>query len=137
MIALGEGEVKKEGRDVTVVSYGRMLPGVMNVAKRLEEKGISVEVVDPRTLVPLDKDLIINSMKKTGKLLLVNEACKTGGYIGEIAAVIAESEAFDYLDYPIRRLAGKDIPIPYNPELEKAAVPSEEEIEAQILEMVR
>lgn len=137
IIELGKGEIKKQGKDVTVVSYGRMLPRVMNVAERLEEKGISVEVVDPRTLVPLDKEIIINSVKKTGRVLLVNEACKTGGYIGEIAAMIAESEAFDYLDYPIRRLAGKDIPIPYNPELEKAAVPSEEEIEAHILKMVR
>lgn len=137
IIELGKGEIKKQGKDVTVVSYGRMLPRVMNVAERLEEKGISVEVVDPRTLVPLDKEIIINSVKKTGRVLLVNEACKTGGYIGEIAAMIAESEAFDYLDYPIRRLAGKDIPIPYNPELEKAAVPSEEEIEAHILKMMR
>lgn len=137
VIELGKGEIKKVGEHVSVVTYGRMLPRVMNVAKRLEEKGISVEVIDPRTLVPLDKELIINSVKKTGRVLLVNEACKNGGYIGEIAAMIAESEAFDYLDYPIRRLAGKDIPIPYNPELEKAAVPSEEEIEAQILEMVR
>lgn len=132
IIPLGKGEIKKEGTDITVVSYGRMLPRVLNVANELEEEGISVEVVDPRTLVPLDKELIINSVKKTGRVVLVNEACKTGGYIGEIAAMIAESEAFDYLDAPITRLAGLDIPIPYNPELEAAAVPSEAQIKQSI-----
>lgn len=136
IIPLGKGEIKKEGTDVTVVSYGRMLPRVLNVAIELEEEGISVEVVDPRTLVPLDKELIINSVKKTGRVVLVNEACKTGGYIGEIAALIAESEAFDYLDAPIIRLAGLDIPIPYNPELEAAAVPSEGEIKQGILKVM-
>lgn len=136
IIPLGKGEIKKEGKDITVVSYGRMLPRVLKVADELEEEGISVEVVDPRTLVPLDKELIINSVKKTGRVILVNEACKTGGYIGEIAAMIAESEAFDYLDAPITRLAGLDIPIPYNPELEAAAVPSEEKIKQGILKIV-
>lgn len=136
IIPLGKGEIKKEGTDITVVSYGRMLPRVLNVANELEEEGISVEVVDPRTLVPLDKGLIINSVKKTGRVVLVNEACKTGGYIGEIAAIIAESEAFDYLDAPITRLAGLDIPIPYNPELEAAAVPSEAQIKQGILKVM-
>ncbi|SDX61861.1 alpha-ketoacid dehydrogenase subunit beta [Tepidimicrobium xylanilyticum] len=136
IIPLGKGEIKKEGKDVTVVTYGRMLPRVLKVAEELENEGISVEVVDPRTLVPLDKELIINSVIKTGKVVLVNEACKTGGYIGEIAAMIAESEAFDYLDAPIVRLAGLDIPIPYNPKLEAAAVPSEEQIRAGILKVM-
>jgi pyruvate dehydrogenase E1 component beta subunit len=136
IIPLGKGEIKKEGTDVTVVSYGRMLPRVLKVAEELEKEGISVEVVDPRTLVPLDKEIIINSVIKTGRVVLVNEACKTGGYIGEIASVIAESEAFDYLDAPILRLAGLDVPIPYNPELEKAAVPSEEQIRAGILKVM-
>ncbi|GMG97916.1 alpha-ketoacid dehydrogenase subunit beta [Tepidimicrobium xylanilyticum] len=136
IIPLGKGEIKKEGKDVTVVTYGRMLPRVLKVAEELENEGISVEVVDPRTLVPLDKELIINSVIKTGRVVLVNEACKTGGYIGEIAAMIAESEAFDYLDAPIVRLAGLDIPIPYNPKLEAAAVPSEEQIRAGILKVM-
>jgi pyruvate dehydrogenase E1 component beta subunit len=136
IIPLGVGEIKKEGKDVTVVSYGRMLPRVLKVAEELEREGISVEVVDPRTLVPLDKEIIINSVIKTGRAVLVNEACKTGGYLGEIASVIVESEAFDYLDAPIVRLAGLDVPIPYNPELEKAVVPSEEQIRAGILKVL-
>ena len=136
IIPLGKGEIKKEGSDVTVVTYGRMLPRVLRVAEELEKEGISVEVVDPRTLVPLDKELIINSVIKTGRVVLVNEACKTGGFIGEIAAIIAESEAFDYLDAPIVRLAGLDIPIPYNPRLEAAAVPSEEQIRAGIMKVM-
>lgn len=136
VIPLGKGEIKKEGKDVTIVTYGRMLPRVLKVAEELENEGISAEVVDPRTLVPLDKELIVNSVIKTGRVVLVNEACKTGGYIGEIAAMIAESEAFDYLDAPIVRLAGLDIPIPYNPKLEAAAVPSEEQIRAGILKVM-
>ena len=129
-------EKLKRGSDVTVVTYGRMLPRVLRVAEELEKEGISVEVVDPRTLVPLDKELIINSVIKTGRVVLVNEACKTGGFIGEISAIIAESEAFDYLDAPIVRLAGLDIPIPYNPRLEAAAVPSEEQIRAGIMKVM-
>lgn len=136
IIPLGVGEIKKEGIDVTVITYGRMLPRVLKVAEELESEGISVEVVDPRTLVPLDKEIIINSVVKTGRAVLVNEACKTGGYLGEIASVIMESEAFDYLDAPILRLAGLDVPIPYNPELEKAVVPSEEQIRTGILNVL-
>lgn len=136
IIPLGKGDIKKEGKDVTIVSYGRMLPRVLKVAEELEEEGISVEVVDPRTLVPLDKELIINSVKKTGRAILVNEACKTGGYLGEIASIISESEAFDYLDAPILRLAGLDVPIPYNPELEKAVVPSEKQIKDAVFKVL-
>lgn len=133
IIPLGKGEIKKEGKDVTIISYGRMLPRALKVAEEMESEGISVEVLDPRTLVPLDKELIIESVKKTGRVILVNEACKTGGYLGEIASVIVESEAFDYLDAPIVRLAGLDVPVPYNPELEKAIVPSEEQIREAVL----
>ncbi|MBW4829274.1 MAG: alpha-ketoacid dehydrogenase subunit beta [Clostridiaceae bacterium] len=136
IIPIGKGEIKKEGKDVTIISYGRMLPRALKVAEEMESEGISVEVLDPRTLVPLDKELIIESVKKTGRVILVNEACKTGGYLGEIASVIAESEAFDYLDAPIMRLAGLDVPVPYNPELEKAIVPSEEQIREAVLKVM-
>ncbi|WP_416197296.1 MAG: Pyruvate dehydrogenase E1 component beta subunit [Sporanaerobacter sp.] len=136
VIPLGKGEIKKEGKDVTIISYGRMLPRALKVAEEMESEGISVEVLDPRTLVPLDKELIIESVKKTGRVVLVNEACKTGGYLGEIASVIVESEAFDYLDAPIVRLAGLDVPVPYNPELEKAIVPSEEQIREAVLKVM-
>ena len=101
-------------------------------AEELAEEGISVEVVDPRTLVPLDKEIIINSVKKTGKVVLVNDAHKTSGYIGEISAIISESEAFDYLDAPIRRCAGEDVPMPYAQNLENAMIPTVESIKDAI-----
>ena len=131
-IPLGVGDIKKEGTDVTVVTYGKMLRRVMQAAEELVEEGISVEVVDPRTLVPLDKDIIINSVKKTGKVVLVNDAHKTSGYIGEISAIISESEAFDYLDAPIRRCAGEDVPMPYAQNLENAMIPTVESIKEAI-----
>lgn len=131
-IPLGVGEIKRQGTDVTVVTYGKMLRRVVQAAEELAEEGISVEIVDPRTLVPLDKDIIINSVKKTGKVVLVNDAHKTSGYIGEISAIISESEAFDYLDAPIRRCAGEDVPMPYAQNLENAMIPTVESIKDAI-----
>ena len=128
IIPLGKGEIKKEGKDITIVTYGRMLERVMKAAEIVESEGISVEVVDPRTLIPLDKEIILNSVKKTGRVILVNDAHKTSGVIGEISAIISESDTFDYLDHPIVRLAGEDVPIPYNHALETAMVPSVEKI---------
>ncbi|QDX93804.1 alpha-ketoacid dehydrogenase subunit beta [Brevibacillus laterosporus] len=122
-IPLGVADVKREGTDVTIVATAIMVHKALEAAAELEKEGISVEVIDPRTLVPLDTDTIIQSVKKTGKLIVVHEAVKFGGFGGEIASLIAESEAFDYLDAPIRRLGGKWIPMPYNPVLEKAAIP--------------
>ena len=132
IIPLGKGEIKREGKDLTIVSYGRMLERVLKAAEIVAAKGINVEVVDPRTLIPLDKEIILNSVKKTGRVLLVNDAHKTGGFIGEIATIITESDAFDYLDHPIVRLAGEDVPMPYNHTLETAMVPSVEKIVAAI-----
>lgn len=122
-IPLGKGEIKREGTDLTIVSYGRMLERVLQAAEEVAADGINVEVLDPRTLIPLDKELIIASVKKTGKLMLVNDAYKTGGFIGEIAAMVTESEAFDYLDHPIVRLASEDVPVPYARVLEQAVLP--------------
>jgi pyruvate/2-oxoglutarate/acetoin dehydrogenase E1 component len=107
-----------------------MVPRALEAAQKLVAEGIEVEVVDLRSLNPLDKDTIIHSVCKTGRMLIVHEAPVTGGFGGEVAAVIAASEAFDYLDAPIRRLAGRDIPIPYNRTLERAAVPQVEDIVA-------
>ncbi|EHI75427.1 acetoin dehydrogenase complex, E1 component subunit beta [Streptococcus criceti] len=134
-IPLGKGDIKRKGTDITIVTYGRMLERVLQAADEVAAQGISVEVVDPRTLVPLDKELIVNSVKKTGKVMLVNDAYKTGGFIGEIAAMIAESEAFDYLDHPIVRLASEDVPIPYARVLEQAILPDVEKIKAEIIKM--
>lgn len=136
-IPLGVGEIKMEGSDVTVVTYGKMLSRVMQAAEELKSEGISVEVVDPRTLVPLDKDIIINSVKKTGKVVLVNDAHKTSGFIGEISAIISESEAFDYLDAPIKRLAGEDVPMPYANNLEMAMIPTVDKIKDEIRKTVK
>ena len=128
LIPLGKGEIKREGTDITIVTYGRMLERVMKAAEEVAKEGINVEVVDPRTLIPLDKELILNSVKKTGRVILVNDAHKTNGFIGEISAMISESDAFDFLDSPIVRLASEDVPVPYNHTLETAIVPSVEKI---------
>ena len=134
-IPLGKGEIKREGTDLTIVTYGRMLERVLKAAEEVAEQGINVEVVDPRTLIPLDKELIFESVKKTGKLMLVNDAYKTGGFIGEIAAMVTESEAIDYLDHPIVRLASEDVPVPYARVLEQAVLPDVEKIKAAIIKM--
>ena len=134
-IPLGKGEIKREGTDLTIVTYGRMLERVLKAAEEVAEQGINVEVVDPRTLIPLDKELIFESVKNTGKLMLVNDAYKTGGFIGEIAAMVTESEAFDYLDHPIVRLASEDVPVPYARVLEQAVLPDVEKIKATIIKM--
>ena len=127
-IPLKSGDIKREGRDLTIIAYSIMVPRALEAAEKLAEEGIEVEVLDPRCLKPLDTDLIIKSVSKTGRVLIVHEAPITGGFGGELAAVIASSEAFDFLDAPIKRLAGRDVPIPYNRILEKAAVPQVEDI---------
>lgn len=138
VVPLGKAVVHREGTDVTLITYGRMLPMCMDAAAKLEkEQGISVEIVDPRTLVPLDKETIISSAKKTGRVLIVHEACQTGGFGGELSAVIADSEAFYYLDAPIKRYGGLDVPIPYCPELEKNVVPTSDNVIKKVIELVR
>lgn len=127
-IPLSKSEVKREGRDLTIVAYSIMVPRAIEAAEILSKEGIEIEVVDPRTLSPYDPEPITKSVIKTGKALVVHEAPTSGGFGGEIVAKIAESEAFDYLDAPIRRLAGLDIPIPYNRDLERMAVPQVEDI---------
>ncbi|MEH7483761.1 alpha-ketoacid dehydrogenase subunit beta [Neobacillus drentensis] len=127
-IPLGKADIKKAGTDVTVVATGIMVRKALKAADLLENEGVSVEVIDPRTIVPLDEEAIINSVKKTGRLIVVHEAVKRGGIGGEIASIIAESEAFDYLDAPIVRLGGLAVPLPYNPDLEKKAIPQVDDI---------
>ena len=136
-IPLGKADIKRAGRDVTIITYGRMLPLCLEIAEALCEEGIDSEVVDPRTLLPLDKVTLIQSAQKTGKVLIVHEAGQTGGFGGEIAAVIADSPAFFYLDAPIKRLGGLDVPIPYCPELEKNVIPTEKTITAAIYELMK
>ena len=127
-IPLGKAEIKRPGKDLTIIATTIMVKRSLEAADKLAAEGIDVEVIDPRTLKPLDRDALVQSVIKTGKLLIVHEACKTGGYGGELAGVIAESAAFDYLEAPIVRLAGRDIPIPYNRNLETHAVPQVDDI---------
>ncbi|OGS18111.1 MAG: hypothetical protein A3J83_02875 [Elusimicrobia bacterium RIFOXYA2_FULL_40_6] len=126
-LPIGKADVKKEGKDVTIIAYSRSLLRSLEAATALEKEGISAEVVDPRTIHPLDIETIMDSVKKTHKVMIVHEACKTGGAGAEIAARIME-EGFDYLDAPIKRVCGADVPMPKAPNLEKMAVPSVEDI---------
>jgi pyruvate/2-oxoglutarate/acetoin dehydrogenase E1 component len=127
-IPMGKAEVKRPGRDLTLIAYSIMVPRALEAAQQLAAEGIEVEVVDVRSLKPLDKQTIVGSVAKTGRVLITHEAPQTGGFGAELAAVVAESEAFDYLDAPLRRLGGRDIPIPYNRTLERATVPQVEDI---------
>ena len=127
-ISLGVADIKREGEDLTIIATSIMIQRAISASKELKKEGISIEILDPRTLKPYDKKTIIESIKKTGKVIIVHEACKTSGFGAEIAAMISESESFDYLDAPIKRLGGLDIPIPYNRNLERYAVPQTEDI---------
>src|SRR5579862_761538 len=126
-IPLGVAAVKREGTDVTVVALGAMVPRALDAAFALALEGISVEVVDPRTVRPLDMDTIATSVRKTGRVLIVHEANTIGGIGGEIAASLADI-AFDALQAPIKRLGALEVPIPLSPVLERAVVPSEDAI---------
>jgi pyruvate dehydrogenase E1 component beta subunit len=134
-IPFGKADVKREGADVTLVATMYMVQKALNAAKELEKEGLSVEVVDPRTLTPLDRRAIISSVKKTGRIVVVSEDCKTAGVSAEIAAVVAE-EALDYLDAPVKRVAEPDTPIPFSPPLEQYVIPTERTIIKAIKEVV-
>ncbi|GAB4471347.1 MAG: alpha-ketoacid dehydrogenase subunit beta [Anaerolineae bacterium] len=136
-IPLSSSKVVRQGKDLTIVAISIMVQRALQAAEELSKEGIEVEIVDPRTLSPLDEAPIIESVKKTGRALVVHEAPITGGYGGEIVARIAASEAFDYLDAPVRRLAGLDIPIPYNRTLEYHTVPQVENIVEEARKLVR
>lgn len=118
LVPIGKAKVVKEGKDVTIVSYSIMMNLVLEATKKLEEEGLSVEVIDLRTLSPFDKDTVINSIKKTHRLLIAHEAVKKGGLGSEVSAVIAE-EAIDYIDAPIIRIGAKFTPVPFSPTLEE------------------
>ncbi|MFQ5813835.1 MAG: alpha-ketoacid dehydrogenase subunit beta [Anaerolineae bacterium] len=134
-IPFGVADVKREGKDVTVVATAAMVHKALAAADELAEEGIEVEVVDPRTLTPLDGEGIINSVKKTHRLVIVHEAVKHGGPGGEIAALVAE-KAFDYLDAPIRRVAAPFAPVPFSPALESEYIPDAAKIVAAVREVV-
>lgn len=134
-IPFGVADVKREGEDVTIVATLYMVHKALSAAERLEKEGISAEIIDPRTLTPLDKKAIIRSVKKTGRIVIVSEDCKTAGVSAEIAAIIAE-EALDYLDAPVKRVAEPDTPIPFSPPLEQYVIPDEKAIIKAVKEVV-
>lgn len=131
-VEIGKAEVRRIGTDATIVATSIMVHKALEAAAALMEEGINVEVIDLRTIRPIDRETVINSVKKTSRLLCVYEAVKTLGIGAEISAMIAESDAFGYLDAPIMRLGGSESPVPYNPELEKASVPQVPDIIAGI-----
>jgi pyruvate/2-oxoglutarate/acetoin dehydrogenase E1 component len=131
IVPLGKGIVRREGTDVTIVGKLTTVYMAMGAAEKLAQEGISAEVIDPRTLVPLDKELILNSVRKTGKLVVVEEDNKTGGWAGDIVATVAE-EAFWYLDAPIKRVSAPDTPPPFAPVMEAFYLPSEDKIVAAV-----
>jgi pyruvate dehydrogenase E1 component beta subunit len=127
LVPLGKASIMRQGTDVTIVAWSWMAQKALAAAEILAKEGISAEVLDPRTLVPLDKASILHSLGKTNKLVIVHEAVKTGGYAGEIAAIVAD-EGFDLLDSPIKRVTAPDTPVPFSPTLEAAYVPSVDSI---------
>ncbi len=135
-IPIGVADVKREGKDCTIVTYGRMVHTCLNAAKQLEEENIDVEVIDLRTLLPMDKEAVLKSVRKTKHLIIVHEAVKTGGLGGEIAASVAETDVFNYLDAPIKRLASEDVPVPFCPILEKGILPDEDKIVKAVKEVL-
>jgi pyruvate dehydrogenase E1 component beta subunit len=135
LVPLGKAEIKKPGRDLSLITYSRMTLTCLEAAAALEKEGISVEVVDLRTLVPLDQETILESARRTGKVIVVHEAALRGGVGGDIAAMIME-EAYDDLDGPVVRIAGRNTPIPYNLNIEKVCVPSVEDVIEGVLKMI-
>ena len=136
-VPIGKARVAREGRDVTIVATSIMVHKALDAANALQAEGIDLEVIDLRCIRPIDHATVIASVKKTHRLICVYEAVKAFGMGAEISAMIAESDAFDYLDAPIIRLGGSDSPIPYNPDLEKAAVPQVNDIIASARALVQ
>ncbi len=135
IVPLGKAAIKRKGDDVTLVTWSAMVPQAERAAELLAEQGVSAEVIDLRTIVPLDKEAILESVAKTHRLVIVHEAVRTGGFGGEIAALVAD-EGFDLLDSPIKRVTAPDTPVPFSPVLEDAYLPGAENIAAAVLELM-
>jgi len=128
LIPFGQADIKREGSDVTVVATANMVLKALNAAEKLQqEKGISLEVIDPRTIVPFDKETVLNSVSKTGRLVIFTEECETGSFAGQVAAIVAD-EGFDYLDAPIKRVNAPDTPVPYGVIMEDFWIPNEDKL---------
>jgi pyruvate/2-oxoglutarate/acetoin dehydrogenase E1 component len=133
-VPLGKAVVRREGKDLTILSYAAMMLPALDAAQQLSKEGIEAEVIDLRTLLPLDRDAILASVKKTNKLLIVHEDTRTGGIAGEIAAIVCEG-AFGDLDGPITRVTALDTPVPYAPPLEERFLPNTEKVAAAAREL--
>ena len=133
-IPLGVADIKREGKDVTIIATGKMVHESLKAAEALSKEGIEAEVVDPRTLYPLDKETIFNSIKKTNRAVIVTEENKRGAYSGEISSLINE-EIFDYLDAPVGRIGALNTPIPFSPTLESYVIPDSKDIVKKVKEL--
>src|SRR5215218_877869 len=134
-VPFGEARVTREGSDITVVTWGAMVYTADEAAQQLDSDGVSVAVLDLRTLVPWDKKAVLDSVEKTSKALVLHEDTRTGGFGAEIVATIAE-EAFEHLDAPVKRIAAPDTPVPFSPPLEKAFIPQVEDVVAGLKELM-
>ncbi len=130
-LPIGKADIKRAGSDVTVVATQGMVSKALGAAQALERDGISCEVIDPRTLKPLDAETLLGSVGKTHRLVIAHEAWRTGGFGAEVAALVAE-HALDELDAPIKRVAALDVPMPFNDALERTVIPGQEEIVAAV-----
>lgn len=135
VLPLGVAGVKREGTDVTIVTYGAMVQQSLEAARVMEAKGVSVEVIDLRTLNPLDEETVFQSVRKTSRILVAHEDTLTGGFGGELVARIVKA-CFEYLDAPVARVAALDSPVPYAPALEDAMLPNKEKILTAIEQLI-
>ena len=133
-VPLGKARVHREGADVSVITWGAMVYTAAEAAEQLESDGVSVEVIDLRTVMPWDRAAVLESVRKTSKALVLHEDTRTGGFGAEIAATIAE-EAFEDLDAPVKRIAAPDTPVPFSPPLEKAFIPQVDDVTAGLREL--
>ena len=135
VLPLGRGAAKREGSDVTIIAIGAMVPKALTVAEEMEKEGVSIEVWDPRTLVPLDEEGMLASVAKTGRVVIADEGHLRGGAAGDLAAIIID-KGFDYLNAPIKRVTALDVPIPFSPPLESYVLPDEAKIKAAVQEIL-
>lgn len=136
IVPLGKAAIRREGSDLSIVTFGAMVYTALEAAGKLSEEGVAVEVLDLRSLAPLDRDAVLATVAKTSRVLLLHEATLTGGIGGELAAIISQ-EAFEYLDAPVMRVASADSPVPYSPPLEAAFLPSVDRVIAAAKQLVR
>ncbi|UCD76994.1 MAG: alpha-ketoacid dehydrogenase subunit beta [Desulfobacterales bacterium] len=134
IVPIGKGDIKKEGDDVTIIAMSAMVQQALEAAKILEQKNIQAEVLDPRTILPLDEELILQSVEKTGKVVIVHEAPVVGGFGGEIAAILAD-KGINFLEAPVKRLGAPFCPVPSSPEMEQFYLPNAEKIVKAVLEI--